>query len=78
VEQADKPKRRRSHYQAAARRKLRYADYMGGDGAWLRLSRCGKRWKYWLFDNQYSAMWNSTETCGQECSGQHSIFRLLG
>jgi hypothetical protein len=77
MEATDKPKRR-SHYQALARRKIKYGVWCGGDGEWLRLSRCEKRWKYWLFSDNFSAMWKSAEMCGQEGRQMHSHFRLIG
>lgn len=83
MEEITKPKRvRRSHWQVLASKKLRYAFLVAGDGEWLALSRCARRWRYWLFSDQLAAMGKELELdrnrCSADCCQRYSIFRLIG
>lgn len=73
-------RKRRSHWQVLAAKKLRYADFLGGDGPHVVLSKCGRRWRYWLHDHWHDALTHRLELdrqhCGPDCLGKHSDWAL--
>ena len=82
----DAPKRvRRTKYQIAAARKLKYSIFVGGgDGEWIVLTRCTKPWRYRLFHDQASAEARLSELNRDKCcdhppcqgAAGHSVFKL--
>ena len=78
-------RKRRSHWQIAAARKLKWAYHEYGDGQYIVLSRCphssGERfWVYWLFETMSEAAAKLAElnsvACGNACKGLHSTWEL--
>jgi len=82
----DAPKRvRRTKYQIAAARGLKYSIFVGGgDGEWIVLTRCTKPWRYRQFLDQASAEARLSELNRDKCSDDppcqgaagHNVFKL--
>lgn len=74
-----KPKRR-SRWQVAASKKLRYADFMGGDGPGVCLSKCFRRWRYWLHADWHEALTHrlrlDRQGCGPDCRKDHNDWEI--
>src|SRR5579883_2469705 len=70
-------RKRRTDNQLAAAKKLPFSDYMGGDGRHVVLSKCFKRWRYWLFQDQKSAEEFATKSCSQGCRNNHNSWFLM-
>jgi len=69
--------RRRTHYQALARKKYRRMRFLGGDGEWVVLSKCYELWTYKLAGDQFDAAIEANRSCGPECTKQHRVWRMI-
>jgi len=69
-------RKRRTDNQLAAAKKLPFSDYMAGDGAWLVLNKCQRRWRYWLFPDQKAAEEFTAKRCGADCKNAHNSWFL--
>ncbi len=80
-------RKRRSHWQMIAAKKLPYSSHAGGDGPFVVLARCtgqqNKHWRYWLFGTDDAATaWRSkldSVGCQRECKGkaEHRQWQLM-
>lgn len=69
-------RKRRTASQLAAAKKLPYSDYISGDGDWLVLNKCNRRWRYWLFADQHAAEAFANKPCCNGCRKEHIFWYL--
>jgi len=55
MEEKVQKRRRRSPAQILASKRLRYAQYLGGDGFWCLLTKSRPKWRYRLFEDRLDA-----------------------